>query len=128
MPGRPPVPPSPPRAVLPCPPAVSLSGSPSATSRTARLLRHLDARLTAQGHDVVPLDIRTLPAGLQQPNRPIQACVELGVHRHDLENHSTQGGELQNVAQQSTEHRRTTEPLPEDGLLHDEAERDIRPR
>ncbi|WAP59198.1 NADPH-dependent FMN reductase [Streptomyces luomodiensis] len=41
---------------------LSLSGSPSATSRTARLLRHLDARLTAQGHEVIPLDVRTLPA------------------------------------------------------------------
>ncbi|MGW3729279.1 NADPH-dependent FMN reductase, partial [Streptomyces sp. NPDC000851] len=34
---------------------LSVSGSPSPTSRTARLLRDLDARLTAQGHDVVPL-------------------------------------------------------------------------
>ncbi|NYV74542.1 NADPH-dependent FMN reductase [Streptomyces sp. UH6] len=41
---------------------LSLSGSPSPTSRTARLLRHLDARLTGQGHRVVPLDVRTLPA------------------------------------------------------------------
>ncbi|WP_407548698.1 NADPH-dependent FMN reductase [Streptomyces sp. Pv4-95] len=41
---------------------LSVSGSPSATSRTARLLRHLDARLTAEGHRVVPLDVRTLPA------------------------------------------------------------------
>ncbi|MDT9686230.1 NADPH-dependent FMN reductase [Streptomyces sp. TRM76323] len=41
---------------------LSVSGSPSATSRTARLLRHLDARLRAQGHEVVPLDVRTLPA------------------------------------------------------------------
>jgi FMN reductase len=41
---------------------LSLSGSPSATSRTARLLRHLDTRLTAQGHTVLPLDARTLPA------------------------------------------------------------------
>ncbi|MCX5384641.1 NADPH-dependent FMN reductase [Streptomyces sp. NBC_00083] len=41
---------------------LSVSGSPSATSRTARLLRHLDARLIAQGHDVIPLDVRTLPA------------------------------------------------------------------
>ncbi|NJQ03127.1 NADPH-dependent FMN reductase [Streptomyces zingiberis] len=41
---------------------LSVSGSPSATSRTARLLRHLDQRLTAQGHEVVPLDVRTLPA------------------------------------------------------------------
>lgn len=41
---------------------LSVSGSPSATSRTARLLRHLGARLTVQGHAVVPLDVRTLPA------------------------------------------------------------------
>ncbi|MFF5016626.1 NADPH-dependent FMN reductase [Streptomyces sp. NPDC001165] len=41
---------------------LSVSGSPSATSRTARLLRHLDARLTAQGHQVIPLDARTIPA------------------------------------------------------------------
>ncbi|MDQ0791592.1 NADPH-dependent FMN reductase [Streptomyces sp. B1I3] len=41
---------------------LSVSGSPSATSRTARLLRHLDARLAAQGHEVIPFDVRTLPA------------------------------------------------------------------
>ncbi|MFJ8487057.1 NADPH-dependent FMN reductase [Streptomyces sp. NPDC094038] len=41
---------------------LSVSGSPSATSRTARLLRHLDRRLTAQGHEVIALDVRTLPA------------------------------------------------------------------
>jgi FMN reductase len=41
---------------------LSVSGSPSAASRTARLLRHLDARLTAQGHEVIPLDVRTIPA------------------------------------------------------------------
>ncbi|WP_055548883.1 NADPH-dependent FMN reductase [Streptomyces sp. NBRC 110028] len=41
---------------------LSVSGSPSATSRTARLLRHLDARLTGQGHEVIPLDVRTIPA------------------------------------------------------------------
>ncbi|MDQ0809669.1 FMN reductase [Streptomyces sp. B3I7] len=41
---------------------LSVSGSPSATSRTARLLRHLDRRLVAQGHWVTPLDVRTLPA------------------------------------------------------------------
>lgn len=40
---------------------LSVSGSPSATSRTARLLRHLDARLAAQGHEVTPLDVRTIP-------------------------------------------------------------------
>ncbi len=32
---------------------LSVSGSPSATSRTNRLLRHLDLRLTAQGHEVI---------------------------------------------------------------------------
>ncbi|MGW5283486.1 NADPH-dependent FMN reductase [Streptomyces collinus] len=41
---------------------LSVSGSPSATSRTARLLRHLDERLVAQGHEVIALDARTLPA------------------------------------------------------------------
>ncbi|MEU1054617.1 NADPH-dependent FMN reductase [Streptomyces sp. NPDC005876] len=41
---------------------LSVSGSPSASSRTDRLLRHLDRRLTAQGHQVIPLDIRTVPA------------------------------------------------------------------
>ncbi|MDX3232722.1 NADPH-dependent FMN reductase [Streptomyces sp. ME19-01-6] len=41
---------------------LSVSGSPSATSRTARLLRHLDARLAAHGHEVIPLDVRTIPA------------------------------------------------------------------
>ncbi|MER7934755.1 NADPH-dependent FMN reductase [Streptomyces sp. NPDC093272] len=41
---------------------LSVSGSPSASSRTARLLRHLDQRLTAHGHEVIPLDIRTVPA------------------------------------------------------------------
>ncbi|MGY4976774.1 NADPH-dependent FMN reductase [Streptomyces sp. 900105755] len=41
---------------------LSVSGSPSATSRTGRLLRHLDRRLAAQGHEVIALDVRTLPA------------------------------------------------------------------
>ncbi|AXL92429.1 FMN reductase (NADPH) [Streptomyces sp. CB09001] len=41
---------------------LSVSGSPSASSRTNRLLRHLDDRLTAQGHAVVPLDVRAVPA------------------------------------------------------------------
>uniref|UniRef100_A0AAU2JPF8 NADPH-dependent FMN reductase n=1 Tax=Streptomyces sp. NBC_00049 TaxID=2903617 RepID=A0AAU2JPF8_9ACTN len=41
---------------------LSVSGSPSATSRTTGLLRHLDARLVAHGHEVIPLDVRTLPA------------------------------------------------------------------
>ncbi|MCA1217528.1 NADPH-dependent FMN reductase [Streptomyces sp. 8L] len=42
---------------------LSVSGSPSPASRTARLLRHLDGRLAGRGHQVVPLDVRTLPAG-----------------------------------------------------------------
>ncbi|WP_405523567.1 NADPH-dependent FMN reductase [Streptomyces canus] len=41
---------------------LSVSGSPSASSRTNRLLRHLDRRLSAQGHEVIPLDVRTVPA------------------------------------------------------------------
>ncbi|MFF8576245.1 NADPH-dependent FMN reductase [Streptomyces sp. NPDC015408] len=41
---------------------LSVSGSPSPTSRTARLLRHLDDRLRLHGHQVTPLDVRTLPA------------------------------------------------------------------
>ncbi|MEW1775989.1 NADPH-dependent FMN reductase [Streptomyces sp. NPDC086777] len=41
---------------------LSVSGSPSATSRTGRLLRHLDRRLAAHGHEVIALDVRTLPA------------------------------------------------------------------
>ncbi|MFI7389528.1 NADPH-dependent FMN reductase [Streptomyces tendae] len=41
---------------------LSVSGSPSASSRTNRLLRHLDDRLTARGHEVIPLDVRTVPA------------------------------------------------------------------
>ncbi|MFB7243920.1 FMN reductase (NADPH) [Streptomyces populi] len=41
---------------------VSVSGSPSPTSRTTRLLRHLDERLRRQGHEVTPLEVRTLPA------------------------------------------------------------------
>ncbi|WP_059013586.1 NADPH-dependent FMN reductase [Streptomyces specialis] len=40
---------------------LSISGSPSPTSRTARLLRHLDGRLVREGHAVVPLDVRALP-------------------------------------------------------------------
>ncbi|OQQ14177.1 FMN reductase (NADPH) [Streptomyces sp. M41(2017)] len=41
---------------------LSVSGSPSPTSRTTRLLRHLDERLRLQGHEVIPLEVRTLPA------------------------------------------------------------------
>lgn len=40
---------------------LSVSGSPSAASRTARLLHHLDDRLVAQGHQVTPVEVRTLP-------------------------------------------------------------------
>jgi FMN reductase len=41
---------------------LSVSGSPSASSRTGRLLRHLDQRLIAHGHEVIPFDVRTVPA------------------------------------------------------------------
>ncbi|MFJ6385767.1 NADPH-dependent FMN reductase [Kitasatospora sp. NPDC092039] len=41
---------------------LSVSGSPSATSRTTRLLRHVDARLAERGHQVVPFEARGLPA------------------------------------------------------------------
>lgn len=41
---------------------LSISGSPSATSRTTALLRHLDTRLIAQGHRVTPLEVRSMPA------------------------------------------------------------------
>ncbi|KIQ62328.1 NADPH-dependent FMN reductase [Kitasatospora griseola] len=41
---------------------LSVSGSPSATSRTTRLLRHVDRRLVSHGHRVAALDVRTLPA------------------------------------------------------------------
>ncbi|MER6303302.1 NADPH-dependent FMN reductase [Kitasatospora sp. NPDC001539] len=41
---------------------LSVSGSPSATSRTTRLLRHVDAHLTDRGHHVVPFEARSLPA------------------------------------------------------------------
>ncbi|MFD8599923.1 NADPH-dependent FMN reductase [Kitasatospora sp. NPDC059646] len=41
---------------------LSVSGSPSATSRTTRLLRHVDRRLVRHGHRVETLDVRTLPA------------------------------------------------------------------
>ncbi|TXS43623.1 NADPH-dependent FMN reductase [Streptomyces sp. OR43] len=40
---------------------LSVSGSPSSTSRTTRLLRDLDDRLRSQGHDVTSLEVRTLP-------------------------------------------------------------------
>ncbi|MEU5212542.1 NADPH-dependent FMN reductase [Streptomyces sp. NPDC020742] len=65
---------------------LSVSGSPSATSRTARLLRHLDARLTAQGHTTVPLDVRTLPAEAlcgADPHHPAIAGAAALVDRAD---------------------------------------------
>ncbi|MGW4896572.1 NADPH-dependent FMN reductase [Kitasatospora sp. NPDC004240] len=60
---------------------LSVSGSPSATSRTTRLLRHVDARLEALGHRVVPFEARSLPphallsADVSDP--AIAAAVEL---------------------------------------------------
>ncbi|GAA4340141.1 hypothetical protein GCM10023086_75510 [Streptomyces venetus] len=41
---------------------LSVSGSPSASSRTNRLLRHLDDRIVAQDDELTPLDVRTIPA------------------------------------------------------------------
>ncbi|MGF1431335.1 NADPH-dependent FMN reductase [Kitasatospora sp. LaBMicrA B282] len=41
---------------------LAVSGSPSPTSRTTGLLRHVGARLAEHGHRVVPLDVRELPA------------------------------------------------------------------
>ncbi|MER5766380.1 NADPH-dependent FMN reductase [Streptomyces sp. NPDC001985] len=40
---------------------LSVSGSPSAVSRTTLLLRHLDSGLADRGHTVVPLEVRSLP-------------------------------------------------------------------
>ncbi|MFF7446319.1 MULTISPECIES: NADPH-dependent FMN reductase [unclassified Streptomyces] len=60
---------------------LSVSGSPSASSRTNRLLRHLDRRLAAQGHEVIPLDVRTIPAeallGADFTHRAIVEATEL---------------------------------------------------
>jgi len=60
---------------------LSVSGSPSASSRTNRLLRHLDKRLIAQGHHVIPLDVRTIPAeallGADFKHPAIVAATEL---------------------------------------------------
>ena len=41
---------------------LALSGSPSATSRTATLTEHLAARLASQGHTTRVLRVRDLPA------------------------------------------------------------------
>ncbi|MBD0693692.1 NADPH-dependent FMN reductase [Streptomyces sp. CBMA123] len=57
---------------------LSLSGSPSATSRTTALLRHLGTRLTAHGHRVTPLEVRSLPAEAllgADPRHPAIAAV-----------------------------------------------------
>ncbi|MFG2673258.1 NADPH-dependent FMN reductase [Streptomyces sp. NPDC048445] len=60
---------------------LSVSGSPSPTSRTARLLRDLDDRLRDQGHEVISLEVRTLPAdallGAQFGHPTILAATEL---------------------------------------------------
>jgi FMN reductase len=40
---------------------LSLAGSPSGTSRTARLLRYFDRRLIDHGHQVVAADVRDIP-------------------------------------------------------------------
>ncbi|GAA2374304.1 NADPH-dependent FMN reductase [Streptomyces carpaticus] len=55
---------------------LSISGSPSPTSRTVRLLRHLDARLTLQGHRVIPLDARALPPQALTGADPTHPAIE----------------------------------------------------
>lgn len=40
---------------------LSLAGSPSATSRTARLVRYFDRRLIEHGHEVIEADVRDFP-------------------------------------------------------------------
>jgi FMN reductase len=65
---------------------LSVSGSPSATSRTARLLDHVAGRLAAHGHQVTPLDVRALPSeallGADFRHPAIVAATEL-VQRAD---------------------------------------------
>jgi FMN reductase len=60
---------------------LAVSGSPSATSRTTRLLRHVGARLTEHGHLVRTLDARELPAeallAADTGNPAIARAVEL---------------------------------------------------
>ncbi|MFG2822885.1 NADPH-dependent FMN reductase [Kitasatospora sp. NPDC048365] len=60
---------------------LSVSGSPSATSRTTALLRHLGTRLTAHGHRVTALEVRSLPAeallGADPLHPAIAAAAEL---------------------------------------------------
>ncbi|WP_433177577.1 NADPH-dependent FMN reductase [Actinoallomurus sp. CA-150999] len=60
---------------------LTVSGSPSATSRTARLLTHVAERLTADGHQVTTLDVRALPGeallGANFSHPAIVAATEL---------------------------------------------------
>ncbi|NLU71095.1 NADPH-dependent FMN reductase [Streptomyces sp. HNM0574] len=42
---------------------LTVSGSPSASSRTAALLRHVGDRVAERGHRVTPLAVRDLPPG-----------------------------------------------------------------
>lgn len=60
---------------------VSISGSPSRTSRTARLLRRVGSQLDARGHTVVHLAVRDLPAAAllagDTSDPEIAAAVEL---------------------------------------------------
>jgi FMN reductase len=63
---------------------LSVSGSPSVTSRTARLLDHVARQLAAHGHQVTPLDVRTLPSeallGADFGHPAIVAATELFAH------------------------------------------------
>ncbi|WP_413810649.1 NADPH-dependent FMN reductase [Streptomyces sp. OE57] len=65
---------------------LSLSASPSPQSRTAAVRRHVDGLLTAAGHDVLPVDVRDLPAApllSGQVSDPRLAAVLDGVERAD---------------------------------------------
>ncbi|MFE0458249.1 NADPH-dependent FMN reductase [Kitasatospora sp. NPDC058965] len=60
---------------------LAVSGSPSAPSRTTRVVRHVGSRLTAHGHRVLTLDVRDLPAeallAADTGNPAIARAVEL---------------------------------------------------
>ncbi|MGM1063058.1 NADPH-dependent FMN reductase [Saccharothrix sp. Mg75] len=63
-----------------------LSGSPSATSRTAALADHVAARLTADGHAVTSVRVRDLPARplqLGDPTDPAIAAVVTAIAEAD---------------------------------------------
>lgn len=65
---------------------LSIAGSPSASSRTARLLGYVGAHLAAQGHTVEVLDIRDVPGDAlvgADLNHPAVLDVVEALHRAD---------------------------------------------